>query len=102
MGCKSIGNGAFEICPSDDDDVETIFRFSFGGAQFSYSSFNNSENFQWSSSGSTFHKSSRNWTYETEDETDVDTSDQQSFTGERLALGLKATGPLKLKEVKNA
>ncbi|XP_042422448.1 uncharacterized protein LOC122010112 isoform X1 [Zingiber officinale] len=95
-------NGAFEICPSDDDDIETIFGFAFGGAQFSNSSFNNSEHFQQSSSGSTCHNSSRNWTYETEDETDADASVQQSFAGERLALGLKATGPLKLKEVKNA
>ncbi|XP_042390468.1 uncharacterized protein LOC121981805 isoform X1 [Zingiber officinale] len=93
-------NGTFDFCSSDDDDVETIFRSSFGRARFSYRSFYRSENFQWSYSGDDSHKSSRNWTYETEDE--IDASYQQSFAGERLALGLKATGPLKLEEVKTA
>ncbi|WOL10712.1 hypothetical protein Cni_G19471 [Canna indica] len=94
-------NGAFEFCPSDDeDDVETIFRSTFGGARFSYRSFDSSQNFYWSSSSRGSQRSSRNWTYESDDEYDAFV--QQEFTSERLALGLRASGPLKLEEVKNA
>nr|XP_010909601.1 uncharacterized protein LOC105035663 isoform X2 [Elaeis guineensis] len=95
--------GAFVFCSTDDDDdeVETIFRSAFGGARYSYWSFSGFENFQWRNSSSHAHsKSSRNWSYESDDETD--TSLESELASERLALGLSASGPLKLEEVKNA
>lgn len=69
-----------------------MFR-SFGGERirFSYWSFNNSQNFQ---------RSSRNWRYENNDQDDA--FPQNEFTSERIALGLEASGPLNLEEVKKA
>ncbi|CAL9069187.1 uncharacterized protein LOC135626528 isoform X1 [Musa acuminata AAA Group] len=83
----------------DDDDVENIFHSAFGGTRFSYWSFHSSQDSHWSHSGHTSHKS-RNWTYETDDENDY--SAQPEFTSERLALGLRAFGPLNIEEVKRA
>lgn len=97
------GRGAFVFCSSDDDDeeVETIFRSAFGGSRYSYWSFDGSENFHWrNSSGHAYSKNSRNWRYESDDEADA--FPQFEFASERLALGLHASGPLKLEEVKIA
>ncbi|XP_008794516.2 uncharacterized protein LOC103710537 isoform X2 [Phoenix dactylifera] len=95
--------GAFVFCSTDDDDddVETIFRSAFGRARYSYWSFSGSENFQRRNSSShAYSKSSWNWSYESDDETD--TSQESELASERLALGLSASGPLKLEEVKIA
>ncbi|XP_072989252.1 uncharacterized protein [Typha latifolia] len=93
--------GGFEFCISDDDEVETIFRSAFGGERFSYWSFSSSEKFRWRTSSShAYSKSSSNWRYETDEETD--TRSQSELTSERQALGLSVSGPLKLDDVKSA
>ncbi|XP_058098212.1 uncharacterized protein LOC131243118 isoform X2 [Magnolia sinica] len=96
------GRRGFEFCCSDDDDVETIFRSSFGGERFFYWSFSSSENFQRNSSGYSNYKCS--WRSRMEDE--YDSTDYNScgsdLASDRLALGLSASGPLKLEEVKSA
>ncbi|XP_020212942.1 uncharacterized protein LOC109797342 [Cajanus cajan] len=90
----------------DDFDVETIFRSAFGGNRFFYWSFINDENPQWRRSErfSNFEKS-WNWRYRNENDYDssseTDSSDSD-LVPDRLALGLNASGPLKLEDVKNA
>ncbi|TKY62536.1 DnaJ-like subfamily B member 8 [Spatholobus suberectus] len=90
----------------DDYDVETIFRSAFGGNRFFYWSFINEENPQWrrSESFSNFGKS-WNWRYRSENNYDSSSESDSSdsdFVPDRLALGLSASGPLKLEDVKNA
>lgn len=97
------GKGGFNFCASgdDDDDVETIFRSAFGGEGFYYWSFDSSDNFHRRNySGQANQRSSWDWRYETDEE--VDSPPKTDFASERLALGLKSSGPLILEEVKKA
>ncbi|KAJ6799576.1 uncharacterized protein M6B38_206340 [Iris pallida] len=110
--------GGFDFSSSDDDGVETIFRSTFGGQRpayrgersafrgegYYYWSFNNSDNFQWRySSGKANHRSSWDWRDESDyEEEETNSSPRSNLAPERLALGLNASGPLKLEEVKNA
>ncbi|OAY83120.1 uncharacterized protein LOC109715837 [Ananas comosus] len=99
------GKIRLEFCSSDDDDdsdVETIFRSTFGGQRYSYWSFDSSENFGWrSSSNRAYHESSsRDWRYETDEETDASTHSE--LASARQALGMSVCGPLKLEDVKSA
>lgn len=101
-------SGGFQFCEEDDVDVENIFRDAFGGNRFFYWSFINEENPQWRSS-SNYNNYGRswkwNWRHRTE-ETYDSSSDYESLepdlASDRLALGLSASGPLKLEDVKNA
>ncbi|PKA45889.1 hypothetical protein AXF42_Ash016915 [Apostasia shenzhenica] len=99
----------FDLCTSDDDDddgVDNIFQSAFGGKYYYYSS-SSCENSKWRASfGYTGRKSSSYYTDETDDETNEDTGcdtfKQSDLASERLTLGLSASGPLKLEEVKTA
>ncbi|KAK7336648.1 hypothetical protein VNO77_17194 [Canavalia gladiata] len=90
----------------DDFDVETIFRSAFGGNSFFYWSFINEENPQWRRS-ERFSNYGKSWNwrhrsksyYDSSSESDSSDSD---IAPDRLALGLSASGPLKLEDVKNA
>ena len=103
-------SGGFRFCEDEDEDddvdVETIFRSAFGGNRFYYWSFINEENNQWSSS-SRYSRNSWNWRqrieeeYQYEYEYDCENS-ESDLASHRLALGLSASGPLKLEDVKNA
>ncbi|KAK7396301.1 hypothetical protein VNO78_17207 [Psophocarpus tetragonolobus] len=89
----------------DDFDVETIFRSAFGGNRFFYWSFINEENPQWRSER--FSNFGRSWNWRYRSENDYDSSSESESSGadlvpDRLALGLSASGPLKLEDVKNA
>ncbi|KAJ1432838.1 DnaJ domain containing protein [Sesbania bispinosa] len=97
-----------EFC-EDDFDVENIFRSAFGGNRFFYWSFINEENSQWRSGGFSNYRKSWNWRHRRENEYDSSTeSDSESdssysdLVSDRLALGLSASGPLKLEDVKIA
>ncbi|OVA03158.1 DnaJ domain [Macleaya cordata] len=103
--------GVFHFCNDNDEEVETIFRSAFGGERFTYWSFINDDYSQRrnSSGYSNNHRSSWNWRYRCEDEYDTyeqynDSSDssESDLASYRLALGLSASGPLKLEDVKSA
>lgn len=90
----------------DDFDVETIFRSAFGGNRFFYWSFINEENPQWRRA-ERFSNFGRSWNWRHGSENDYDSSSEpdspgSDLTPDRLALGLSASGPLKLEDVKNA
>ncbi|KAF2307772.1 hypothetical protein GH714_031600 [Hevea brasiliensis] len=94
----------FQFC-EDDLDVETIFRSAFGGNRYFYWSFINEENPQWRSSSGYSNYYGRNWRYRVE--YDYDSSPESDgleseLASNRLALGLSASGPLKLEDIKNA
>lgn len=90
----------------DDFEVETIFRSAFGGNRFFYWSFINEENSQWGRSGR-FSNFGKSWNWRHQSENDYDSSSESDSSDldlgpDRLVLGLTASGPLKLEDVKNA
>lgn len=96
--------GGFKICEDDDEDVQNIFQSAFGGNRFFYWSFINEEDPQWRSS-SNYHGRSWNWRYRTEEEYESYheyESSESDTASDRLALGLTASGPLTIEDVKNA
>ncbi|KAL9373678.1 hypothetical protein Peur_033298 [Populus x canadensis] len=99
---------SFHFCEEDNADVDNIFRSTFGGNRYFYWSFVSDENPQWKNS-SDYHSYSygKNWRYRVEEDYDCssesDSDDLESnFASDRLALGLRTYGPLKLEDVKNA
>ncbi|KAI3882389.1 hypothetical protein MKX03_010941 [Papaver bracteatum] len=101
--------GVFQFCDASDEEVETKFRSAFHRLRFT--SFLNDHYFQWWNSSGYSHnsRSSQNTRYRFEDdyETYEDFSDSynssaSNLASDRLALGLSASGPLKLEDVKNA
>ena len=107
-------SGGYTFCEEDDDDdVETIFRSAFGD-RFIFWSFVNQDYSHWRSSSHSTNNNSwrrrRRQQYEYEDEDDDDenftsadnTRKSAALASERTALGLSASGPLKLEDVKNA
>uniref|UniRef100_A0A6M2EUA5 J domain-containing protein n=1 Tax=Populus davidiana TaxID=266767 RepID=A0A6M2EUA5_9ROSI len=104
----SWGKKGFHFCEEDNADGDNIFRSTFGGNRYFYWSFVSDENPQWKSS-SDYHSYSygKNWRYRVEEDYDCssesDSDDLESnIASDRLALGLRAHGPLKLEDVKNA
>ncbi|XP_061954263.1 uncharacterized protein LOC133676590 isoform X1 [Populus nigra] len=104
----SWGKKGFHFCEEDNADVDNIFRSTFGGNRYFYWSFVSDENPQWKNS-SDYHSYSygKNWRYRVEEDYDCssesDSDDLESnFASDRLALGLRTYGPLKLEDVKNA
>jgi hypothetical protein len=96
-----LGTGGFEFCTSDDDDEpETVFRNAFRGNQQTYYWSFESDDFQRSNSRRSHSKSSRHWSYETDDEDEIPPQTEASVA--RQALGLNISGPLKLEDVKSA
>lgn len=90
-------SGGFEFC--EFIDVETIFQSRFGGNGFFYRSFVNEEDSQqWSSS----NYSGKSWSWRHHNEEQYESEFDNSESDLRLALGLRAAGPLKLEDVKNA
>lgn len=92
--------GGFKICEDDDEDVQNIFQSAFGGNPFFYWSFINEEDPQWRSS-SNYRGRSWNWRHRDEEEYES-YHEYESSESDRLALGLNASGPLTIKDVKNA
>ncbi|KAG6638301.1 uncharacterized protein LOC122279213 [Carya illinoinensis] len=106
QGPKRSGRRVHQFCEEDDVDVETIFRSAFGGNRFFYWSFINEENSQWRSS-SNYNNFGRSWNWryrneETYDSSSESESSETDMASDRLALGLSASGPLQLEDVKNA
>ncbi|XP_065857566.1 uncharacterized protein [Euphorbia lathyris] len=103
QGTWSAGK-SFQFC-EDDFDVEEILRSSFGGNRSFYWSFVNEENPQRRSSSSYSNYSARNFRfkvdYDYDSSPEFDDFESESAS-DRLALGLSASGPLKLEDVKNA
>ncbi|PPD69914.1 hypothetical protein GOBAR_DD33211 [Gossypium barbadense] len=98
----------FEFCEDIDDDIENIFRSAFGGSQFFYWSFINDEYPKWRRSrySDNYEKSWR-WSSQFDEDSDstesgnAESSDQDTIA-DRRALGLSASGPLTLEDVKTA
>lgn len=90
----------------DDDDVEVIFRQSYGGERSSYWSFINDESDQWS--GSHTYNRRKSWKWENKYENDYDTYEEYNenpeigLASDRRTLGLKASGSLNMEDVKTA
>ncbi|XVE96109.1 hypothetical protein REPUB_Repub02eG0192900 [Reevesia pubescens] len=111
-GFQYRGRRPFEFCEDNDDDIENIFRSAFGGSRFFYWSFINEENPQWRSSSrySNNYEKSWNWKYRFDEDYDSDSSTESSASessdqdtvADRQALGLSASGPLTLEDVKIA
>ncbi|GMH20104.1 hypothetical protein Nepgr_021945 [Nepenthes gracilis] len=102
---RSRGKRGFHFC-EDDVDVETIFRSTFSRDRFYFWSFVNEDNTHWRSSSryANSFRTSWSWRYQSEEEYDSSDCDipKLDLTSERLALGLNASGPLKLEDVKDA
>ncbi|KAG6744769.1 hypothetical protein POTOM_051407 [Populus tomentosa] len=104
----SWGKKGSHFCEEDTADGDNFFRSTFGGNRYFYWSFVSDEDPQWKSS-SDYHSYSygKNWRYRVEEDYDCssesDSDDLESnIASDRLALGLRAHGPLKLEDVKNA
>ncbi|XP_048321071.1 uncharacterized protein LOC107409711 [Ziziphus jujuba] len=105
QGSRYWTRRGFQVCEDDDVDMETIFRSAFGGNRFYYWSFINEENPQWRSS-SNYNGRSWNWRRRIDEEyessSEYDSSESSDTRSDRMALGLNASGPLTLEDVKNA
>ncbi|GAB2233276.1 hypothetical protein Droror1_Dr00002495 [Drosera rotundifolia] len=105
---QSKSKRRFHFC-DDDFEVETVFRSAFGGDRFTFWSFIDDDEPRsqgWSSHGNG-HRHSWRHAYQSEEEYDSSESDssyrtRSDLASERLTLGLSASGPLRLEEVKNA
>ncbi|KAG9442515.1 hypothetical protein H6P81_018369 [Aristolochia fimbriata] len=98
---RSKGKGHTRFCDSDDEDVETVFQSAFRGERVYYWSFSSGGNFHWKSSWTDYSR------FRFEDEYDHSStgyhrSSVSDSSSERLALGLSATGPVQLEEIKSA
>ncbi|XP_030457796.1 uncharacterized protein LOC115678542 [Syzygium oleosum] len=105
-GPQHQGRGGFQFC-KEDDDVDTMFKSAFGGNRFYFWSFINDENPHWWGSTSRFSNSYGSygkWRFSSYDEyeTSSDSGNSEAESSDRMALGLSASGPLKLEDVKNA
>lgn len=106
-GPQHWGRGGFQFCEEDDDDVETIFKSAFGGNRFYFWSFINDENLHWwgsTSSDTNGYGRYGKWRFSSYDEYDSSSEcgNLETESSDRMALGLGASGPLKLEDVKNA
>ncbi|KAM1197237.1 hypothetical protein ACFX2I_008859 [Malus domestica] len=102
QGAWKYGRNDFRFC-EEDEDVETIFRSMFGGNKFYYWSFINEENSQWrSSSNYSNYGWSWNWRHNNKEEYQYESEPENMESDERSALGLRASGPLTIDDVKNA
>lgn len=101
-------SGEFEFCDGDDDiEFENIFQSAFGGNRYFYWSFtiDDEPQFRNSSGYSSNHRSSGRWRHRFNEEYDSSSESEEpvaDITPDRLALGLSASGPLNLEDVKNA
>ncbi|ESQ52926.1 hypothetical protein EUTSA_v10017091mg [Eutrema salsugineum] len=116
-GSPSWGKRHFDFCEVDEDfDVDYVFRTAFGGSRgFSFSFTHDEDEPRWqhhhSSRFSNNSKRSWRWKHRMDEEeeedgyTSTESSDSESEPNQashRQALGLSPSGPLNLKDVKNA
>lgn len=104
--------GHFEFCEDDNDDAEfhSIFHSMFGGNRNFYWSFTrDDEPHFWSSSSYTSnYRTSSDRKYQFDEEYEEYTSSSEykrpadELRSDRLSLGLTPSGPLNVKDVKNA
>ncbi|PSR84555.1 Chaperone protein like [Actinidia chinensis var. chinensis] len=105
-GPHSSGRRAFHFC-EDGDDSETIFRSAFGVNRHFYWSFVEEDFPRWKGSSGFYNTNRTSWNWRHRDEEDYDSSSESDssesdMTSDRVTLGLRASGPLKLDDVKNA
>ncbi|KAF3791251.1 hypothetical protein EJ110_NYTH07746, partial [Nymphaea thermarum] len=94
---------------NEDEEVENIFRYAFSGNRCFYWSFtreeSSNESSHWRNFSDHYHRKSWNWRYGAYDSNE--SYAEGNFTrsdslSDRLILGLNASGPLKLEDVKSA
>ncbi|KAB5552850.1 hypothetical protein DKX38_010161 [Salix brachista] len=111
--CEKLHNfqlfpAGFQFCEDGDYfDVDTLFRSTFGGNRIFYWSFINEETPRWKNSSDYSYNYERNWRYRVEEDYDSSSEfdsdhSESDFASDRLALGLSASSPLKLEDVKHA
>ncbi|XP_009798146.1 uncharacterized protein LOC107817380 isoform X1 [Nicotiana tabacum] len=93
----------FQFFEDNDIEIETFFRSAFGGNKYYYWSFMNEEP-QWrnSSSYSNNHRWNQRYQYSDYDESTDSENSESDLSSQRVTLGLNASGPLNLEDVKNA
>ncbi|CAI0402804.1 unnamed protein product [Linum tenue] len=99
---KRWGKKGFDFC-EEDVEVETIFRSAFGGDRNFYWSFINDEQPRRNRSYEHFWRHRK--IHEDDDynsSSESDGSSELDLVSERRTLGLSASGPLKLEDVKTA
>lgn len=107
QGHQRRGRRGYNFCEEeDDDDVENVFRSAFGD-RFFFWSFVHEDYPNWRNSSrySNGYKTSWKRRQQSEDEYDYTSEDdtpKPDLSSHRVALGLSASGPLKLEDVKNA
>ncbi|KAI4364005.1 hypothetical protein MLD38_020151 [Melastoma candidum] len=101
--------GGFQFCNDDDSDVETIFESAFSGDKFFHWSFIRDEDPHWWGNSRNHSRRYQRFEYRrgfSDDDYDSlpesDAAGSSISNSDRLALGLKASGPLKIDDVKNA
>lgn len=103
---QNMRRRGFNFCDDDDDDDEAPFRSAFGDRFFFWSFVDQDyPNWRTSSRYSNRHNTSWKRRHQSEDEyeyTSEEDSPKSDLASERTALGLDASGPLKLEDVKNA
>ncbi|CAN6464046.1 unnamed protein product [Victoria cruziana] len=99
----------FHFYSDEDEEVENIFRYAFFGNRCFYWSFTREEDFNESSHWRNFsgndHRRSWSWRYGEYDPNDSSAAGNSTTScsvSDRLILGLNASGPLKLEDVKSA
>ncbi|KAF9680713.1 hypothetical protein SADUNF_Sadunf06G0150200 [Salix dunnii] len=109
QGTRSCSKSSdHEFCEDQDYfDVDTLFRSTFGGSRVFYWSFINEETPRWKNSSGYSYNYERNWRYRVEEDYDSSSEfdsnqSEADFASDKLALGLSASGPLKLEDVKHA
>ncbi|EEF40179.1 heat shock protein binding protein, putative [Ricinus communis] len=91
---------------TDDDDPETMFQATFGNRwytwSFNESSFRSSTfGFEWREHPNQTHHRDKKWNFGTDTESDSESCSIGSYH-DRTILGLPASGPLRIEDVKNA
>ncbi|CAK7342334.1 unnamed protein product, partial [Dovyalis caffra] len=95
----------FRFCEDQEFfDVDTLFQSAFGGNQFFYWSFINEETPRWKNSSGYSYNYGRNWRYRVHEDYDSSSefesnNSESNIASDRLALGLSASGPLKLEDI---
>ncbi|KMT15308.1 hypothetical protein BVRB_3g060170 [Beta vulgaris subsp. vulgaris] len=108
QGRQKRGRRGYSFCEDDDDDVESVIRSVFGD-RFFFWSFVDEDYPNWRNSSRHSNSYKNSWKSRQQNDDDdeyeyisEDDTKKSDLASERVALGLSASGPLKLEDVKYA